>query len=55
MSDFNKFKDELPSKETLHGSLTGKNITDNEYELVLNVRDKSEMKTFKDYHDLYLK
>ena len=30
-------------------------ISDKEYEHVLNVWNKFEMKTMKDYHDLYLK
>ena len=41
MSDFEKFK-EFPSKE-------------NEYEYFLNVWKKFEMKTMKDYLNLYLK
>ena len=35
--------------------LTVKNISDKEYEHVLEVWNKFEMKTTKDYHDLYLK
>ena len=35
--------------------LAGKKISDKEYELVLKVWNKFEMKTIKDYHDLYLK
>ena len=54
MSDFEKFK-ELTSKEKLYSSLTSKQITDKEYEHVLNVWNKFEMKTMKDYHDLSLK
>ena len=38
--DFEKVKEQLPSKENEH---------------VLNVWSKFEMKTMKDYHDLYLK
>ena len=30
-------------------------ITDKEYERILNVWEKLEMKTMKDYHDLHLK
>ena len=41
----------MPSKENFHSSLTGKK----EYEYVLKVWNKSEMKTMIDYHDLYLK
>ena len=35
--------------------MTGKSISDKEYENVLKVWDKSEMRTKKDYHDLNLK
>ena len=55
MSDFDKFKEELPNKEKLYSSLTDRKISDKEYEHVLNVWKKSEMKTMKNYHDLYLK
>ena len=55
MSDFEKFKEELPDKENFYSSLTNRKITDEEYEHVLNVWKKFEMKTMKDYHDLYLK
>ena len=54
MSDFAKFKKELSSKETFYSSLTDKKIIDIEYEHVLNVWKKFDMKTMKDYHDLYL-
>ena len=55
LSDFEKFKEKLPSKETFYSSLTGKKISDKEYEHVLNVWDKFEMKKMKDYHDFFLK
>ena len=35
--------------------MTGRKITDKEHEHVLNVWNKFEMKTMKDYHDFYLK
>ena len=35
MTDFKKFKEELPSKEKFYRSLTGKNISDKKYEHVL--------------------
>ena len=54
MNDFEKFI-ELPSKETFYSSITSRKINDKEYEHVLNVWNKFEMKTMKDYHDLYLK
>ena len=55
MSDFDIFKEELSSKEQFYGSLASRKISDKKYEHVLNVWNKSEMKTMKDYHDLYLK
>ena len=56
MSQFEKFKGELlPSKEKFYSSLTNRKISDKEYGHVSNVCKKFEMKTMKDYHDLYLK
>ena len=56
MSQFEKFKGELlPSKEKFYSSLTNRKISDKEYGHVFNVCKKFEMKTMKDYHDLYLK
>ena len=48
MSDFEKFKEELPSKEKFYSSLTGEKISNKEYEHVLKVWNKFEMKTMKD-------
>ena len=44
MSDFEKFKVKLPSKERFYRSLTDRNIIDKEYENGLNVWNKFEMK-----------
>ena len=55
MMDFEKFKDQLTSKEKVYSSLTVKKISDKEYDQVLKVWNKVEMKTMKYYHDLYLK
>ena len=56
MSDFEKFKEKLPGKEKFYISLTGKKlVTKKEYVHFLNVSNKFEMKTMKDYHDLYLR
>ena len=55
MSDFEKFKEELPSKEMFYSSLNNRKISYKEYDHVLKVWNKFEMKTLKDYHDLYLK
>ena len=55
MTDFEKFKETLPSKEKFYSSLTGKKINGKEYDHFLKVWKKFEMKTMQDYHDLYLK
>ena len=55
MTNFKKFKEQLPSKETFDSSLTGKKVNDEEYGHVLNVWNKLEMRTMKNYHDLSLK
>ena len=47
-------KEDCLSKK-IYSSLTDRKITDKEYEHHLNVWKKFEMKTMKDYHDLYLK
>ena len=44
MSDFEKFKEQLPSKEKFYSSLTNRKSTDKEYEHVCNVWNKFEMK-----------
>ena len=53
MSDFEKCKEELPSKETFYSFLTSKIVSDTLYEDVINVWNKFEMKTTKD--EFYLK
>ena len=55
MSGFEKFKEELPSKEKFYKSLTNRTISDKEYEHVLNVWKKIEMTTMEGYHALHLK
>ena len=55
MSDFEKFKEEIPSKKKFYSSLTDRKIIDKEYEHVLNVWNKFGMKTMKNHHNLYLK
>ena len=37
MNDFEKFKEDLPSKDKFYSSLAGKKISDKEYECVLKV------------------
>ena len=55
MTDFKKFKEQLPSKGKFYSSLTCKKISNKEYDNFLKVWNKFEMKTMKNYHDLYLK
>ena len=55
MLDFEKFKENVPSKEKFYSSLTGKKNNHKEYKHVLNILNKFKMKTMNDYHDLYLK
>ena len=54
MSNFEKFKEELPIKEKFYSSLTDKKISGKDYDYVFTVWNKSEMKTMKDYQDLYI-
>ena len=54
MNDFEKIKEKIPNKEKLYSSLTGKKVNNKEYDHVLKVWKKFEMKTMKYYHDLYL-
>ena len=55
MSNFEKFKEQLPSKGKFYSSLTGKIIRVKHYEHGFKVWNKFEMKTMKDYQNLYLK
>ena len=48
-------KKNYQAKEEFYSSLTGKKFSDKEYDHVLNVWKKFEMKTMKGYDDLYLK
>jgi len=45
----------LPSKEKFYSSLTESNISNEDYEHAQNVWQEFNMKTFKEYHDLYMK
>ena len=40
MTNFEKFKEQLPSKEKFYSSLTGKKISEKEYDHVLTVWNK---------------
>ena len=55
ITDIEKFKEELPTKEKFYGSLTNRKINDKAHEHDINVWKKFEMKIMKDYHNLYLK
>ena len=55
VSDFKKFKEELPSTENFCSSLTVKEISNKEYEHVLIVSNAFQMKTMNYYQDLYLR
>ena len=49
-----KLRKNCLAKKSLY-FLTNRKISDKEYELVLNVWIKSELKSMKDCHELYLK
>ena len=55
MSNFEKFKEKLPSKEKFYSSLAGEKVSDNEYKHAIKVWNTFQMRTMKYYHDLYLK
>ena len=48
MSDFEKFKEQLPNKGKFHSFLTGKKSSDKECKHILKVWNKSEMRMMKD-------
>ena len=48
MSDFEKFKEQLPRKERFYSLLRGIKISDKKYEHVFKIWTKFEMKTMKD-------
>ena len=54
MRVFGEFKEQLPGKEKFYSSLTGTimKMSDKEYEHVLKIWNKLEVKKMKDYHDL---
>ena len=55
ISNFQKFKEQLPSKERFASSIIIIKNSDKGYDNVLNIWNKFEMKTILDYHGLYLK
>ena len=54
MSNFEKFKQQLPSKEKFYSPLTGKKISDKEHEHVVKVWNNFKMNAMKYYNDLCL-
>ena len=55
MSDFEKFKEGITQKRKVRSPITERKINDREYEHVLNIWEKNEVKIMKYCHDLYLK
>ena len=56
MNSLEKFSDEkLPPKESFYSRLNDEGITDEDYEHAQTVWNKFNLKTMKDYHNLYLK
>ena len=56
MDSLSKFQDtELPPKELFYCQLNHSHISDEDYEHAINVWNLFQMKTMRDYHDLYLK
>ena len=54
MDTIEKFKDtEPPPQKAFYSKLSGKGISNKNYNHVLNVWDSFNMETFKDYHELY--
>ena len=45
----------MPSKEEFYSLLRGKQVSDKKHDHILNIWNKFEIKTVKEYHDLYLK
>ena len=54
MDSLERFKEnKLPPKEAFYSRLTGEGISDEDYERAKKVWEFFDMKTLKDYHDLY--
>ena len=55
MDSFERFDEtSLPSKEAFYSSLTEEPISDDDYQHAQLVFKTFQMKTLRDYHDLYL-
>ena len=52
MGNSEKLNKTLSSKQKFYSSLSGKGISDKEYQHFFKVSNKFEMKTMKGYHDL---
>ena len=56
LNSFDRFKEtSLPDKKAFYSTFRNSNVTDKDYEHAINVWNKFNMKTFGDYHDIYLK
>ena len=56
LDSFNRFKEtSLPNKEMFYNRLCNSNVTQEEFDHAINVWNKFNIKTFGDYHDIYLK
>ena len=56
LNSFDRFNEtSLPNKVLFYSTLRNSNVTDQDYEHAINVQNKFNMKTFGDYHDIYLK
>ena len=56
LNSFDRFKEtSLPEKKRFYCTLRNSNVTDQYYDHTTNVWNKFNMKTFGDYHDIYLK
>ena len=55
MDSFDKFNEQLPSKEEFFSILNNEHISDEEYKKAQNVWNAFSLKNMGEYHDLYLK
>ena len=55
LGNLEELKEEFPSKNKFYSSLSGKETSDTEYQLVSKVWNKLEIKKMKYYLDLHLK